>query len=220
MVGPETAAALGDRTARPGGWQIGPGDGTARPGLGTAQPGSRAARPGDATARAGTGGDLPGPAGGYVVDWDSAQLTAAGRGPRVNRSAPPSGAAGTPYPLGAHGAPHPLGGAYAGGAAAAGLWGQLWSPGQQQTPPEPGTAGGDGPGVAPRGGTATGQWPALPDEDGARQARPPAARRAVPGTPVRDPWPALPDDRELWVPAASAADAAHLRRLDREQAGG
>ncbi len=35
------------------------------------------------------------------------------------------------------------------------------------------------------------------------------------------PWPALPDDRALWsVPEPDGVDAEHLRRLDREQAGG
>ncbi|MFE9689311.1 hypothetical protein [Micromonospora sp. NPDC005806] len=59
-------------------------------------------------------------------------------------------------------------------------------------------------------GALAGHWPALPDED-----------RAVPADQRRhDPWPALPDDRELWVPAAGVPDAAHLRRLDREQRGG
>ncbi|OKI62427.1 hypothetical protein [Micromonospora sp. CB01531] len=66
--------------------------------------------------------------------------------------------------------------------------------------------------------TAAGTWPALPDET--RGAPPAGAPGAVPdGRGRRDPWPTLPDDRELWLPAASTVDAARLRRLDREQAG-
>ncbi|MFC4147465.1 hypothetical protein ACFO0M_14510 [Micromonospora mangrovi] len=55
-------------------------------------------------------------------------------------------------------------------------------------------------------------WPALPDGGGATDGS--AARWAG------DPWPALPDDREVWTPPAPARDAAHLRRLAREQDGG
>ncbi|MER5456538.1 hypothetical protein ABT008_17280 [Micromonospora sp. NPDC002389] len=44
--------------------------------------------------------------------------------------------------------------------------------------------------------------------------------RAGDGRDASDPWPALPDDRALWVvPDPEDAAAAHLRRLDREQAG-
>lgn len=52
-------------------------------------------------------------------------------------------------------------------------------------------------------------WPGLP-ESGAAGSVP----RAGGG-----PWPELPDDRALWTPAGDALDPAHLRRLDREQAG-
>ncbi|MEO3774645.1 hypothetical protein [Micromonospora sp. B9E7] len=34
-----------------------------------------------------------------------------------------------------------------------------------------------------------------------------------------DPWPALPDDGALWTVPGDVLDAAHLGRLDREQAG-
>ncbi|MFI7024638.1 hypothetical protein ACIBMZ_18170 [Micromonospora sp. NPDC049900] len=45
--------------------------------------------------------------------------------------------------------------------------------------------------------------------------------RAGDGRDTSDPWPALPDDRALWVvPGPEDAAANHLRRLDREQAGG
>jgi hypothetical protein len=73
-----------------------------------------------------------------------------------------------------------------------------------------------------------GAWPALPAEP--TRSAPPGVPPAGPSWPAgtglpragehpRDPWPALPDDRELWAPAAPAGDAAHRRRLDREQAG-
>ncbi|MFG2052792.1 hypothetical protein ACGFI9_02065 [Micromonospora sp. NPDC048930] len=82
--------------------------------------------------------------------------------------------------------------------------------------------GAAGPPAAARGpewiGTTDGPWPALPDEvagPGRALAASGAERR-----PGRDPWPALPDDRELWLPAVGVPDAARLRRLDREQAGG
>ncbi|MFI6264932.1 hypothetical protein [Micromonospora sp. NPDC051006] len=62
------------------------------------------------------------------------------------------------------------------------------------------------------------RWPALPDPTGAGEAGPTAAQ----GTGRRGgPWPALPDDRSLWTTSGDAPDAAaHLRRLEREQAGG
>ncbi|MET8119964.1 hypothetical protein [Micromonospora sp. NPDC005189] len=75
----------------------------------------------------------------------------------------------------------------------------------------------------------SGPWPALPDEP------------AWPGEAVTSgtwtgqsgsglvgggwsvvangPWPALPDDQPLWTVPDAALDAAHLARLDREQAG-
>jgi hypothetical protein len=34
-----------------------------------------------------------------------------------------------------------------------------------------------------------------------------------------DPWPALPDDGAVWTVPGDPLDAAHLGRLDREQAG-
>ncbi|WP_262285646.1 hypothetical protein [Micromonospora sp. MA102] len=49
----------------------------------------------------------------------------------------------------------------------------------------------------------------------------PAGDRAAgaSGSARQDPWPALPDDRELWAPAVPARDVDRLARLDREQAG-
>jgi hypothetical protein len=62
----------------------------------------------------------------------------------------------------------------------------------------------------------------LPPEaggDGSWRTRPDAPDDRTAGVPRRDPWPALPDDRELWAPAVAARDADRLARLDREQAG-
>ncbi|MCZ7374575.1 hypothetical protein [Micromonospora sp. WMMC250] len=39
------------------------------------------------------------------------------------------------------------------------------------------------------------------------------------GSPAADPWPALPDDAAVWTVPGDGLDAAHLGRLDREQAG-
>ncbi|MGW5582344.1 hypothetical protein, partial [Micromonospora chokoriensis] len=36
---------------------------------------------------------------------------------------------------------------------------------------------------------------------------------------IGDPWPALPDDGAVWTVPGDTLDAAHLGRLDREQAG-
>ncbi|MCW3840975.1 hypothetical protein ONA70_12785 [Micromonospora yasonensis] len=92
---------------------------------------------------------------------------------------------------------------------------RLSSPGGQQTHPNPAAnrSASRGPEWT---GTIAGQWPALP---GDTVASGPDATPGEAGGPRRDPWPALPDDRELWQPAAGATDAAHLHRLDREQAG-
>ncbi|PZG10445.1 hypothetical protein C1I95_28070 [Micromonospora craterilacus] len=72
----------------------------------------------------------------------------------------------------------------------------------------PGSGLPAGAGRWPDGATAP--WPAIdpPGRPGGRWRGP-------------DPWPALPDDRPLWsVPDPAGADSEHLRRLDREQAGG
>ncbi|WP_319462335.1 hypothetical protein [Micromonospora sp. RTP1Z1] len=74
---------------------------------------------------------------------------------------------------------------------------------------------------------AAGAWPALPVEAtrSGPSGVPPSGRPGPTGTDrssvrdPRDPWPALPDDRELWTPAAPTGDTAHRNRLDREQAG-
>ncbi|MDG4781668.1 hypothetical protein O7614_18610 [Micromonospora sp. WMMD961] len=53
----------------------------------------------------------------------------------------------------------------------------------------------------------------------------PGGGRGPEGTPTQvdatafDPWPALPDDNALWTVPGDVLDAAHLVRLDREQAG-
>ncbi|MGW4680699.1 hypothetical protein ACWEOS_19735 [Micromonospora taraxaci] len=39
------------------------------------------------------------------------------------------------------------------------------------------------------------------------------------GSPAADPWPVLPDDGAVWAVPGDVLDAAHLGRLDREQAG-
>ncbi|WNM38203.1 hypothetical protein RMN56_24110 [Micromonospora halotolerans] len=56
-------------------------------------------------------------------------------------------------------------------------------------------------------------------DDGSWRTLPHAAGDRAAGVPQRDPWPALPDDRELRAPAVPARDADRLARLDREQAG-
>ncbi|KAB1903864.1 hypothetical protein [Micromonospora sp. AMSO31t] len=75
-------------------------------------------------------------------------------------------------------------------------------------------------------GAAAGPWPALPAEAGEQAGSGGTGGRAggatrvgAGGVPRWDPWPALPDDRELWAPAVTAGDADRLARLDREQAG-
>ncbi|MEU8300776.1 hypothetical protein AB0C04_26265 [Micromonospora sp. NPDC048909] len=64
------------------------------------------------------------------------------------------------------------------------------------------------------------RWPALPDPAGAGEVGRTAAGVGRRGAPPGGPWPALPDDRPLWTTPGDAPDAAHLRRLEREQAGG
>jgi hypothetical protein len=76
------------------------------------------------------------------------------------------------------------------------------------------------------------RWPALPqDAPGHRAAPVPpgwsagtdlqaGADAGASGPGRGDPWPALPDDGELWTLPAPAVDPAQLRRLDTEQAGG
>ncbi|QOC91446.1 hypothetical protein [Micromonospora craniellae] len=75
-----------------------------------------------------------------------------------------------------------------------------------------------GAGLPARGGhrpsLPRGPWPDLAGS-GATDVRSGDGRESA------DPWPVLPDDRSLWaVPDPEAAATAHLRRLDREQAGG
>ncbi|MEU5530256.1 hypothetical protein ABZ744_25305 [Micromonospora chersina] len=70
-------------------------------------------------------------------------------------------------------------------------------------------------------GAAAGPWPMLPaearEQTGDRAAG--SARHEANGSPRRDPWPALPDDRGLWAPVVAPGDTDRLARLDREQAG-
>ncbi|MFC0032870.1 hypothetical protein ACFFMM_25430 [Micromonospora chaiyaphumensis] len=68
-----------------------------------------------------------------------------------------------------------------------------------------------------RTGAAAGPWPALPAPAGENAGG--TARDGRAGAPPRDPWPALPDDQELWAPVAGTPAADRLARLDREQAG-
>ncbi|MER7893986.1 hypothetical protein ABTX15_29650 [Micromonospora sp. NPDC094482] len=64
------------------------------------------------------------------------------------------------------------------------------------------------------------RWPALPDPGGAGEAGQTAAGAGRRGAAPGGPWPALPDDRPLWTTPGDVPDAAHLRWLEREQAGG
>ncbi|MFE9955323.1 hypothetical protein [Micromonospora sp. NPDC005299] len=117
-----------------------------------------------------------------------------------------------------------LGLARAATARAADLRVHLWSRGRQQThlvaPARPGGNGREGwpaPDRPDWSYAAAGPWPTLPAE--ACEQAGAGARDGATGGPRRDPWPALPDDGELWAPAVTARDADRLARLDREQAG-
>ncbi|MET8908150.1 hypothetical protein [Micromonospora sp. NPDC004551] len=97
---------------------------------------------------------------------------------------------------------------------------------RQQVHPDPlappsrsgnGSAGRHGPDHPDPTRTSARLWPALPVEAGGQTGD--QARDEGTSTPPRDPWPALPDDRELWTPAVAAYDADRLAWLDREQAG-
>ncbi|MFI7079057.1 hypothetical protein ACIBO1_17330 [Micromonospora sp. NPDC049903] len=128
-------------------------------------------------------------------DGDRHPAWSGGDGPDGTRYPERWGAAGGDGPSGRGGA---VGRRRADGAYGDGLW------------PGAGLPAGTGQRPAP----ARGPWPEL-GSDGNADVRTGGGRDAS------DPWPALPDDRALWaVPDPEDAATAHLRRLDREQAGG
>ncbi|MDZ5442161.1 hypothetical protein U2F26_05355 [Micromonospora sp. 4G57] len=196
----------------------------------------------------GAPGDDHDPASGRVTEAATGRVTggaSAGRGPRdgagdgvqalrVRSSSfqrqQPHRNPGVPRPDGEPAGRHSSGSHPPGPAVDAGT---------AQTPREPASVRPRGPGeewswrwTGPAGtppAPTAGAWPALPAE--ATRSAPPGVPPAGPSWPAgtglpragehpRDPWPALPDDRELWAPAAPAGDAARRRRLDREQAAG
>lgn len=151
--------------------------------------------PSQVSGRESDGERRPARSPGSGRDGDRHPAWSGGDGPDGTRYPERWGAAGGDGPSGRGGE---VGRRRADGAYGDGLW------------PGAGLPAGTGQRPAP----VRGPWPEL-GPDGTTDVRTGGGRDAS------DPWPALPDDRALWaVPEPEDAAAAHLRRLDREQAGG